>query len=124
PLIARRGRFFKVLLCMKWCFILVLATCLQAAAKGYSQRNVRLTLDLNDVTLSKALSVIGKKSDLRFLYSNDLVPVNKLVAVHASDKPLKDVLNDLLADMRLQYRILENDVVVIAPASQNLRVMR
>jgi len=124
PLIAGRGRFFKVLLCMKWCFILVLATCLQAAAKGYSQRNVRLTLDLNDVTLSKALSVIGKKSDLRFLYSNDLVPVNKLVAVRASDKPLEDILNDLLADMHLQYRILENDVVVIAPASQNIRVIR
>ncbi|MFD2888034.1 TonB-dependent receptor [Chitinophaga cymbidii] len=123
PAIAGRGRIFKVLLFMKWCFILVFATCLQAAANGYSQ-NVRLTLHLEDIKLGKALSLIGKKSDVRFLYSNDLVPVDKLVEVHASDKPLTDVLHELLSGMGLHYRILENKVVVVAPASRMIRVLK
>ncbi|HXO73749.1 MAG TPA: hypothetical protein VN824_00940, partial [Puia sp.] len=48
--------FFKALVYMKLGLILVVGLCLNSSAKGYSQENVRLSLDLRHVRLSKALS--------------------------------------------------------------------
>jgi hypothetical protein len=99
---------------MKLSFILMLATCLQVSAKAYSQNDVRLTLDLHKMKLSKVFSKIEKESAYRFLYSDDLVPVNKKIDLQVVNTPLPEVLNTLLAKTDLHYKILSNNVIVIA----------
>lgn len=107
----------KVLWCMKLSFILVLAACLQVSAKGYSQNDVKLSLHLTDVKLAKALTVIEKKSDHRILFSDDILPAGTRVRLEANDMPLADILNQVLANTGLHYRMLDNNVIIIAPAN-------
>lgn len=104
----------KIWLGMKLSFILMLATCLQVSAKAYSQNDVRLTLDLHKMKLSKVFSKIEKESAYRFLYSDDLVPVNKRIDLQVANTPLPEILNTLLAKTDLHYKILDNNVIVIA----------
>lgn len=100
---------------MKLTFVLVFAACLQISAKGYSQNDVKLSLHLNDVKLKKAFSSIERKTSYRFLYSDDLMPSEKRISVEMSDAPLSLILDKLLKETDLHYRILNNHVVVIAP---------
>jgi TonB-linked SusC/RagA family outer membrane protein len=104
----------KIWLAMKLSFVLMLAACLQVSAKAYSQNDVRLTLDLHNVKLRKVFSKIEKESAFRFLYSDDLVPVNKKINLQVTNTPLPEVLNTLLAKTDLHYKILSNNVIVIA----------
>lgn len=100
---------------MKLTFILVLAACLQISAKGYSQNDVRLSLHLNDVKFKKAFASIEKKTGYRFLYSDDLMPSEKRISVEISEAPLSFILDNLLRETDLHYKILNNKVVIIAP---------
>lgn len=104
----------KALLCMKLSFILVLAACLQVSAKVYSQNDVSLSLHLNNVKLSKAFSIIERKTQCRFLYSDDIVPVNKRIKIATDDTPLPKVLYALLKETDLHFKVLDNNVIVIA----------
>jgi len=121
--LSRRGGF-KFLLCMKLCFVLMLATGLQVSARGYGQDKVHLSLKLNNIKLSKALNIIGRKTHYRFLYSDDLIPVNKRIDLRADDKPLSEVLDKLLAETDLEFKILDNNVVVLAPEGVDIQARR
>ncbi|TAM95470.1 MAG: SusC/RagA family TonB-linked outer membrane protein [Chitinophagaceae bacterium] len=114
PVFLKEKSTKKIWLAMKLSFVLMLAACLQVSAKAYSQNDVRLTLDLHNVKLRKVFSKIEKESAFRFLYSDDLVPVNKKINLQVTNTPLPEVLNTLLAKTDLHYKILSNNVIVIA----------
>jgi len=118
-LFACPGSFSKALIFMKISFVLLFGFCLQTAAKGYSQGDVKITLELNGVKLSKALSVIEEKSGYRILYSNDDLPASRIVHIQAREELLSAVLDKLLADANLQYKIFDNTrAIVISSAVQ------
>ncbi len=70
----------KIALLMKMAFVLILITCLQVSATGYSQE-ARLTMDLKQVTIGKVLKTIELRTEYKFVYSSDLIPSNSLVNV-------------------------------------------
>lgn len=109
----------KWVLIMKLSFLIMLVTCLHASANVFSQ--YKLTLHLQDVALEKVLKVIQKESDYRFLYNNDIVPVNKKVSISVSAASINDVLDRLLDQQVLTYKILSNNLVVIAPKTSVIR---
>lgn len=121
PAFFREKSIKKVWLGMKLSFILMLATCLQVSAKVYSQNDVRLSLDMHHAKLSRVFSKIEKESAFRFLYSNDLVPVNKRVDLKTVNTPLSVILNTLLAKTDLHYKILDNNVVIIAKKGTDIQ---
>lgn len=104
----------KILMYMKLTFVLVFAACLQISAEGYSQNDVKLSLHLNDVKLKKAFSAIEKKTSYRILYSDDLIPSGRRVSIKTQDAALSTILDNLLEKTGLHYKILYNNVVVIA----------
>ncbi|MBL7735822.1 MAG: TonB-dependent receptor [Chitinophagaceae bacterium] len=106
--------FVKVMLYMKLSSILILGFCLQVSAKGYSQGNVKISVHLVDVQLKKALSVIEKKSGYRIFYSDDDLPERRSVSIQAEDISLTEVLSRVLPASHLQYRIIDNNAVVIS----------
>lgn len=114
PVFPSRKSRQKVLLCMKLSFIIVLAACLQVSAKGYSQDEASLTLHYNDIKLSRAFTLLERKTNCRFLYSDDIVPVNKRINLLADNTPLSKVLKSLLRETDLHFRMLDNHVIVIA----------
>jgi TonB-linked SusC/RagA family outer membrane protein len=110
PLLFRRHHFLKTLLFMKLTTALLLLTCFQVSANAFSQ--TRITLKLQSTELKKALSIIERKSNYRFLYNEETVKAGTKVDVDASNTLVTDVLDKLFGS-KLFYKILENNLVVI-----------
>ena len=96
---------------MKLTTALLLFTCFQVSAKVYSQN--RITLKLQSTELKKALSIIERKSNYRFLYNDETVKKGTKVDIEANNTLVTEILDNLFANRLLSYKILENNLVVI-----------
>ena len=96
---------------MKLIVALILFSCLQVSARVFSQ--TKITLKLQSIELKKALSIIERKSSYRFLYNDETVPAGIKVDVNAINTPVTEILDKLLADRDLSYKILDNNLIVI-----------
>lgn len=113
----------KYLIIMKLSFFIVLFSCMQVAATGYSQK--RITLNLKDTELKKVLDRIAGQSDVRFLYSNRKVDLQQRVSVNTWEAPLPTVLDKVLAGTGFTYKELEGQLVVIIPENthwENIKI--
>lgn len=105
---------FKALLFMKLTLLLLLLGLVQGFGKAYSQNN-KITVNLHHVYLSKVLSAIERKSNYRFLYNNEEVRTAQKVSIDAKEESVPELLSRLLINTGLSYKILANNLVVIAP---------
>src|ERR1700685_4342011 len=87
----------KIALVMKMSFAIILVTCMQASATGYSQE-VRLTLNMNQVPISKLLKTIESKTDYHFVYSSNFFPSELIVSVNVKQKPVSEILKQVLSN--------------------------
>ncbi|WPU94091.1 TonB-dependent receptor [Mucilaginibacter sabulilitoris] len=117
------SHYKKYLLMLKYVFIFTFLFCIRVSAYTYSQ-NVRVTMDVKKMELKKALSMLEKKSNTRFLYSEEMLPSAKEVTINVKDAPFADVLQELLKDTQLKYQIGENGLVIIAPKSTEIKDIR
>jgi TonB-linked SusC/RagA family outer membrane protein len=104
----------KIIRMFKCLFILTFLFCIRVSATAYSQ-NVRVSIDVKNMGLKKALSVLEKKSNLRFLYSEENLPDQTEVTISAQNMLLSDVLKEVLKGTKLKSQMLENGLVVIVP---------
>jgi TonB-linked SusC/RagA family outer membrane protein len=87
----------------------------------------RITLKLESAELREALQQIEKKGQCRFLYNQDVLKKAGPVSVNASNELLENVLNQVLLGTGINYRLLDNELIVLsaadveAPAPQTLR---
>lgn len=97
---------------------MVLITCLNVSAKVFSQE--KLSLDLKNLQLEKALKMIEKKSSYRFVYSPTEGPFNKVVSLKVNDASIATVLNQLLEGTALVFSVEEKGLITIMkPQSPN-----
>ncbi|MBO9571029.1 MAG: SusC/RagA family TonB-linked outer membrane protein, partial [Chitinophagaceae bacterium] len=101
---------------MKITIVIILATCLQVSAKGFSQN--RITLNLNSVEVKKALSVIEKKTDFRFLYNQSLVRELKKINIVAVNEQVTDVLEKMFHNTGISFEVLANNLIVLKESAR------
>lgn len=113
----------KALLVMKLTFLLMFVAVLQVSAKVNGQG--RVSLDLKQVEISKALNSIEKQGDFRFLYNSKLNSIRKKISIDVRDMEIRDVLNALFTGTDLKFKMLENNLIVVLsnnPAEQDIRI--
>ena len=103
--------YLKIARIMKLTIALLLIACLQVTAKGWSQD--RITLRLNETELKKALFAIEKKSDYRFLFTEDITKGKPRVSLDVVNATLPEVLDRILANTGITYKLLGSNLVVI-----------
>jgi len=81
-----------------------------ALAQKASEKNV--TLDLNQVTVKQFFSEVKKQTGLNFMYSAELAKSLPKVSVKAQNKPVRQVLSDVMGRINCNYEI-EGDIVTI-----------
>jgi len=94
----------------------LLMACLQVSAAGYAQDNI--TLHLKSVELRKALIAIEKKTDYRFLFNEDLLNKKPRIDINVKETPVPQVLDQLLENTGITYKVLENKLVVLKEISE------
>ncbi|MFO7369758.1 MAG: STN domain-containing protein, partial [Bacteroidales bacterium] len=97
---------------MKLSTLLLTVNLIQVAAIGYSQSS-HFDITFNEISLKEALSAIENQSTYKFVYRESDVE-NKTVTLTAQDMAIDAVLDELLANTDNHYRILENNLVIIA----------
>ncbi|WP_175635896.1 SusC/RagA family TonB-linked outer membrane protein [Pedobacter ghigonis] len=96
---------------MKIAFLLVFITCLNVSAKVFSQE--KLTLDLKNIKLEKALQTIEKQSGYRFVYSPTEGPFNKVISIKTNQASLEEVMRTLLSGTALNFSVQQNNLITI-----------
>ncbi len=109
--IPQRKSIYKLLLLMKCTIALLLFVSLHVSAKTYSQE--RITLRLESAELKTALKQIEKKSVFRFLYNDDVISAHRKVSINANNTLVTEVLDGILIETSLGYKVLDNNLVVI-----------
>lgn len=111
---------FKILRIMKMVIFIMIVTCLQVSAKGYSQK---ITLSEKNTTLEKVFKEIEKQSGYLFWYESTLLQPNLKVNVSIKNADINEALDICLSGQPLTYSILGKTVVVkskpVIPISVN-----
>jgi TonB-dependent starch-binding outer membrane protein SusC len=113
----------KLLQIMKLSLVINLIFFVSVTANIYSQKN-SFTLNFNDVTVKDVIKTIESHSDYRFFYNDELSDMSRKVNLNFEDLAITDVLGTLFNNSGIAYRILENNLIVLAPEAslQQLRI--
>lgn len=106
--------YLKIARIMKLTIALLLIACLQVSAKGWSQE--RITLKLNAAEIKKVLFAIEKKSDYRFLFTESAMKGKPRVSLDVVNATVSEVLDRILANTGVSYKILGTNLVVLKEA--------
>lgn len=106
-----RSVYLKIARIMKLIIFLLTAFCLQVAARTYSQD--RITLKMNAAAIKKVLFAIEKKTNYRFLFSEEIVRDQPLVNVNVVEAPIEQVMGLVLYNTGISYKIINENLVVL-----------
>ena len=93
-----------------WC-LCILATGLGHELLAQSPLDQPVTLQVNDVSLEQALYQLIESEGVRISFRNDQLPARR-VSLNMRARPLRQVLDELLADTPLEYRLLGRQIVL------------
>lgn len=83
------------------------------AHSGYAQLlEKEITLHVSDVSFEEALHQLGVQSKIRFAYSLDQLSIKENVSVHASQTPLRQVLDELLTPFNVHYKVHDHETTI------------
>lgn len=109
---------FKILLLMKWMSPLLLIFMVQLSVCAKSQN--KITLKFKNIELTKAIALIEAKSDYRFVYNNNFIPLQKKIDANFREAELSEVLTKLLSETGLTYKMMKDNLVVLYRLSDNI----
>ena len=72
----------------------------------------RITISFDKISLKEALDKIANKASVVIIYSNSRELTTNSVSIDVKNKPLKEVLNNLLSPFPLSYRVIDDKIVV------------
>lgn len=104
---------------MRLTLLAIFLFCMQLSAKVYSQKEVKLSLNVKEVKLSAALDKIEAVTGYRFFYNSKEVPLNHSISINTNGNlPLLDVLSSILSQVDLNYQVLSNNVIALTTSGE------
>ena len=96
---------------------LVLITCLLLCAGGMRAtendgQSTLLTLNAQNRTMQEVLDEIERQSEFHFFYNNRRIDMARVVTIKSEGKNIFYVLDRLLADMDIQYKVLDKNIIL------------
>ncbi len=107
----------KTLLIMKMTCYLMLMMVSGAFAEVKAQR---ITLSMKNVSIDRVFSEIAKQTNYRFLYSDDVVNNSPLMDVDVKDVAMNEVLDKILGQHLLKYKMIAGTISVTKDESREL----
>lgn len=101
-------KLFRVMrLTAFWIFLMVLET----AASGHAQ-STKITVKIENGTLSEIFKKIEELSDYRFFYQKEQVQDVKRKTVEVTNEDISNLVADLLEGTGLAYKVAERDIII------------
>ncbi|MEO6721850.1 MAG: TonB-dependent receptor [Ferruginibacter sp.] len=102
----------KLLKIMKLTAILLFVCAMSVSAGGFSQ-DVKVSLSLNGVKLTKFFKAVEKETNYRFTFSNDIIPEGRIVTINVKEMLLSQVMTEVMSTTKLKYRFVEESGIFI-----------
>lgn len=117
-IIAKQIAFFKnerfkrkIMNSMKVLSTLLMLFFMQLSVQANSQS--KITVKLKNVELTKAIALLEKNSEYRFVYNNSLIPGDARVDADFKQADLPEVMAEVLKGTGLSYKMMKDDLVVL-----------
>ena len=85
---------------------------LSCAAWTQSMHSKKITIELSNITLEEALTILSISYGIDFSYSDDVVPTQEIINLSIQNEALTVVLDKLLGRFNLGYKINNNRVLL------------
>lgn len=109
----QKKRQSKLLLIMRLSLLLTITGLINLNATGFSQL---FTITGSNLTVKEVIETIEKKSDYKFLYQNELIENTNEVSLEVYGQPIEKVLNQLLSQANIGYRMFDDKLIVLTRA--------
>jgi TonB-linked SusC/RagA family outer membrane protein len=110
-----RRALLRAIYVMKFTFLIILTACLQLSAKVHSQK---VSLHVSDASIKKVLAMIESQTAYHFLFSDRRLKDRNNVNMQVQQADVFSVLDQLLTPASLEYKLLDDNLVVITPRGE------
>lgn len=107
----------KLLLKMKLTFIILMGCLMQVSATVYSQAT-KFSFNFQNKQVLEVLKEIEEQSEFRFFYQREQVDVTRKIDLKVIEKNIEVVLAELFKDQGISYKVLQDNLILIAPNSE------
>ena len=86
-----------------------------APSRTFGQESLldrKISIPKQHITLYNALNLISEKADCLFIYDSQIVENDRQVKLHADNQPLYQVLNTILANPELTFKVLGKHILI------------
>ena len=103
----------KFIMMSKICLFLLVVSMLTAFAKDSYGQNVKISMELYDVSLQTVIDEIKRQTDFEFAYDSELGEVLfRKVSIKTKDANIEQVLSAVLADIGISFRVIDRIVLL------------
>ncbi|NJK96729.1 MAG: hypothetical protein HC905_19035 [Bacteroidales bacterium] len=99
---------------MKIATVLLIVGMLNIYAKGYSQQE-KITVHRENASLKEIMVLIENESGYKFLYNDDYSGLEKIISLNVTQKPVREVLEQILDGTGAGFKLLDNKLIVVVP---------
>lgn len=117
----KKRKFFSNSGILKWKMPLLISILFWMSLSGTAEAEVQLrsiSLRLENVSLSEALSRIEEASGYSFFYDENKIDLSRQVSVNAQNKAVKDILKNILFSTGMTFEISNNQIVLVPENSR------
>ncbi len=111
--IQKRRKIYKI---MRLSVFIATIFLTQVSATVYSH-NEKFTIQTQNTTMRDLFHEIEQQSEFRFFYNDVLTNVDKKISLDVKNKKIDEIMNLVLANSGITYRILDNNLVVVSPTA-------
>lgn len=107
---------------IRWFGMVLLLVCMIPAE--LNAQTEKLSVDLDNVPLENVFKVIERQTPYRFFYSESYAELTKSVSVHVQNVNVEEVLQTVLGNTTLTYRITNSNLIVITQKTRQKESVR
>lgn len=97
--------------------IMLMAIVINVQASSTYSESVTFSLKVKKMSLKEVFQTISDQSEFKFVYNNDVVNDNQKVTLTTEDARVEEILDEILPQHKLEYRVIERQVIVF-PAEE------
>jgi len=108
----------KMLRTLKFAAFFIIISTFSILATNTLSQNMKVDLNVKNMTIKDVLLEIRKQTNVSFLYNNDELNDNKRVTFNAQNNSVEEILNILFKNQDLAYSIENNVILIYKPEKE------
>lgn len=113
-------RWTKFLRVMKLTAFLIFVLIIDVSASVVFSQNSKISVKIENGTLSEIFTQIEEQSDYRFFYQNEQIKEVGRRTVDFSDQDVLKLINQVLEETDLSYKLVDRNIIVFPKATKRL----